>query len=188
MHRRAPTAILLALLGGLALLAAACGSSSGGAADAAGAGPAATAGTAAAGAGTVATTRSDLGQVLVDGQGMTLYLFTPDTGSQSTCTGTCAATWPPLGGPATAGSGVDAALLGTTTRPDGSVQVTYAGHPVYLYAGDAAPGDVSGQGVGGKWYVVDPSGDAVTAAATASSSTGGGSTSGGGSTGGGYGY
>ncbi len=115
---------------------------------------------------TVQLADSDLGSILVDGDGMTLYLFESDTGDTSTCTGDCAATWPPLIAEApTAGEGVDEALLGTTIRDDGEVQVTYDGHPLYGFASDRSPGDTEGQGVGDVWFVVDASGKAVTDAA-----------------------
>ena len=114
-----------------------------------------------ASAGTVAVAETSLGEVLVDGEGMTLYLFTNDSGGASSCSGGCAETWPPLtvdGEPA-GGEGVDAAKLGTIDRDDGSTQVTYNGHPLYLYQADSAPGDVNGQGVGGVWYAVTPDGE-----------------------------
>jgi predicted lipoprotein with Yx(FWY)xxD motif len=110
---------------------------------------------AAAGA-TVALADSSLGEILVDGAGMTLYMFEPDEAGPSTCTEGCLAAWPALAGPASAGDGVDASLLGTATRPDdGSEQVTCDGWPLYTYAEDAAPGDVTGQGANDKWYVLD---------------------------------
>lgn len=109
----------------------------------------------------VALASTEFGEVLVDGDGRALYLFEPDDAGESTCYDECAATWPPVTGPATAGSGVDATLLGTTTRTDGSVQVTYAGWPLYLFAGDDSPGDVNGQGVNDVWWVVDADGEAV---------------------------
>jgi predicted lipoprotein with Yx(FWY)xxD motif len=114
------------------------------------------------GASTVATADTDLGAILVDGEGMTLYLFMPDAQGASQCVDSCASTWPPLAGPATAGDGVDEALLGTADRPDGSAQVTYNGWPLYHFASDAAAGDTNGQGVGDIWYVVDASGNAIT--------------------------
>jgi len=120
-----------------------------------------------AGASKVALASSSFGKILVDGDGMTLYVFTPDTGTASTCTGGCAQAWPPLVGPATPGDGTAAADLGTTTRDDGSTQVTYHGHPVYHFAGDSAAGDTSGQGSGGKWFVIDGTGVAIKAAAGA---------------------
>jgi predicted lipoprotein with Yx(FWY)xxD motif len=115
------------------------------------------------GASTVATAESDLGTILVDGDGMTLYLFMPDAQGASTCLDSCAGTWPALAGPATAGGGVDQALLATANRPDdGSAQVTYNGWPLYHFASDAAPGDTNGQGVANIWFVVDPGGNAIT--------------------------
>lgn len=113
-----------------------------------------------------------LGSILVDGQGRTLYLFEPDKQSgTSTCYGTCAHGWPPLLLPSgvsapVAGSGVSSTLLGTTHRTDGTVEVTYNKWPLYLWIGDSSPGQATGQGLdndGGLWYVVSPSGDAITA-------------------------
>jgi predicted lipoprotein with Yx(FWY)xxD motif len=112
------------------------------------------------GGATVAVANGDLGQMLVDSQGRTLYLFLSDKGSTSTCEADCASTWPALTvtGQPTAGDGVDAATLGTTTRPDGGTQVTIDGHPLYMFSGDAAAGDTNGQGIGGVWFVVSPDG------------------------------
>lgn len=108
---------------------------------------------------TVAT--SALGDHLVDGAGRTLYLFKPDAQGESTCYDQCEANWPPFTGTVTAGSGVDAGLIGSTTRNDGSSQVTYNGWPLYLFANDAAPGDTNGQGINDVWYVVAANGDAI---------------------------
>ena len=118
---------------------------------------------AAASGATVGLGDSDLGEVLVDAEGMTLYLFTQDSEGTSACVDGCAEAWPPLvaDGAPTAGDGVDESLLGTIERADGSTQVTYNGHPLYTYAADEAPGDTVGQGVGDVWYVVDASGEAV---------------------------
>lgn len=107
------------------------------------------------------------GQILVDGKGMTLYLFVKDTSTASTCYTQCATFWPPVPttGPPQAGAGVDASLLATTTRTDGKVEVTYAGHPLYYFLKDKVPGDTTGQGVNGfgdLWWVVSPSGAAIT--------------------------
>jgi len=114
------------------------------------------------GASSVATADTDLGTILVDGEGRTLYLFMPDAQGASMCVDTCATTWPALAGPATAGAGVDETLLGTADRPDdGSAQVTYNGWPLYHFASDAAPGDTNGQGIGDIWFVVDANGNAV---------------------------
>jgi predicted lipoprotein with Yx(FWY)xxD motif len=105
-----------------------------------------------------------LGSFLVDDQGMTLYLFTKDTPNTSNCYDKCATAWPPLltTDEPVAGEGVDASLLGTTTRTDGTVQVTYNGWPLYYYEKDKAPGDVVGQDVGGVWFVVSATGEQVT--------------------------
>ena len=108
---------------------------------------------------TVATASTSLGTVLVDGAGKTLYTWDRDTGPASTCTGTCAATWPPLVLPSgvtapVAGPGVS--LLTSAPRPDDAtkLQVNWDGKPLYNYAADTAPGDVKGDGVGGTWHVV----------------------------------
>jgi predicted lipoprotein with Yx(FWY)xxD motif len=107
-----------------------------------------------------------LGRILVDGHGMTLYLFEKDTGMMSTCNGSCAKFWPPVTttGAAKAGSGLDAGKLGTTARSDGETEVTYNGHPLYYYAGDKQPGDTTGEGLnafGALWYVLSPAGKEV---------------------------
>lgn len=115
----------------------------------------------AAGETAVAVATTDLGDVLVDGSGRALYLFDNDEENTSNCAGQCVTNWPPLAGPATAGEGVDAALLGTIDREDGTVQVTYAGMPLYHFAADESPGDLNGQGVGGIWWLVAPDGSAV---------------------------
>ena len=104
-----------------------------------------------------------LGQYLADDKGMTLYLYTKDTKNTSVCYDKCATNWPPLfteGAPA-AGDGVDASLLGTTTRTDGKVQVTYNGWPLYYWIKDQKPGDTTGQLVGGVWFVLSPKGDKI---------------------------
>jgi len=119
--------------------------------------------------------------VVTDSKGMTLYWFVPDTSSASKCTGSCATYWPPVTGPVTAGSGVTG-MLGTITRPDGTTQATYDGHPLYTYAGDSAPGQAKGNGLnvsGGLWWEMTVSG-AKPATSTSTSGSGGG--------GGGYGY
>ena len=112
----------------------------------------------------VAVADTSLGEVLVDAEGRTLYLFEQDAGTEvSACTGSCAELWPPLTSDAapTAGEGLDAALLGVAEQPDGSSQVTYNGHLLYTYAQDSAPGDTNGQGVGDVWFAVTPAGEAV---------------------------
>ena len=109
---------------------------------------------------------TDLGEVLADGEGMTLYLFTEDSGGTSTCYDDCAAAWPPLTveDRAAVSGGLDEGLVGSIERDDGTTQVTYNGHPLYYWANDTAPGDVNGQGVNDVWYVVDAEGNAVTEA------------------------
>ncbi|HVB11319.1 MAG TPA: stalk domain-containing protein [Bacillota bacterium] len=98
-----------------------------------------------------------LGQIVVDGSGITLYHLTRDTATTSACYAECAATWPPLltTGTPVAGPGL-VGSLGTLTRTDGTMQVTYNGMPLYRYAGDSHIGDANGQGVGGIWFVVAP--------------------------------
>ena len=113
-------------------------------------------------AATVAIGSTDLGEVLVDGDGMTLYMFDPDEQGASTCDDDCADAWPPLiDEDPVAGEGVDEALLGTTERDDGEPQVTYDGWPVYLWASDQEPGDATGQGVQDDWWVVEADGTPV---------------------------
>lgn len=110
---------------------------------------------------------TDLGQVLIDARGRTLYLYTPDGKNTSTCYGQCASLWPPLlsSGKPRAAHGVKASLLGTTKRKDGKSQVTYAGHPLYFFAEDDEAGDVYGQGLQNIWYAVSAAGAKVTTAA-----------------------
>ena len=98
--------------------------------------------------------------VLTDAKGFTLYWFVPDTATRSNCIGTCAAYWPPVKGPATAGSDITG-KLGTIKRSDGTIQATYNGHPLYTYVGDGAPGRASGNGLnlnGGIWHEMTLSG------------------------------
>jgi predicted lipoprotein with Yx(FWY)xxD motif len=121
--------------------------------------------TAAAAAVTVA--QSSQGATLADSDGRTLYAFTKDQGSQSTCYGDCSATWPALtieGTPA-AGEGVDGSLLATTSRKDGAAQVTYKDRPLYYFSGDQQPGDTNGQGIGGVWFTLTPTGELIGATA-----------------------
>jgi predicted lipoprotein with Yx(FWY)xxD motif len=149
-----------------AMLAASCGGSSGSTAGASPS-PIASPSPAATGSKVAVATNAKLGQILVDSNGMTLYLFVADTGTTSTCYTQCATIWPPLftTGAPQAGAGVDASKLGTTTRTDGKVEVTYAGHPLYYFIKDKAAGDTTGQGVNGfgaLWWVLAPSGATIT--------------------------
>ena len=125
-----------------------------------------------------ASPSTDLGSVLVDSQGRTLYLFAKDQGTTSACSGACATAWPPLrvSGKPLAGGDVKASLLGTTKRSDGKPQVTYNGHPLYLFQGDKQPGDTSGEGVnafGAGWFALSSAGDAITDSAANGNGTSG---------------
>lgn len=107
---------------------------------------------------------AELGEILVDSQGRTLYLFEKDGTDQSNCSGTCAQVWPPLttDGSPKAGEGVAASKLGTLKRDDGSTQVAFDGHPLYLYAEDTQPGDTNGNELdqfGAEWYALHPDGE-----------------------------
>ena len=119
-----------------------------------------------------------LGKILVDSKGRTIYLFEKDSGPKSTCFGACAAAWPPVtaSGMPAVGSGLTASKVGTTRRSDGKAQVTYSGHPLYLYEADQNPGDVNGQGLnafGAAWYVLSPTGNEVTSQSSSSAGGGG---------------
>jgi predicted lipoprotein with Yx(FWY)xxD motif len=121
---------------------------------------------------TVVSTRdTSLGQILVDAQGRTLYLFQNDTGPASTCNGSCASYWPPVpvtGQPHASGKAA-ATWIGVVSRSDGKRQLTYAGHPLYYYVGDSKAGQANGQGLnqfGARWYVLNPAGVAVLSAAS----------------------
>src|SRR3954454_3541234 len=165
----------------VALAVAGCGGGNGGSSTAAASGPPKTASGQTATVGTASG--GSLGTILVDSQGRTLYLFEKDSGTKSACCGACATNWPPLrdSGKPTAGTGLNASLLGTTPRSDGNPQVTYNGHPLYTFVMDQKPGDTKGQGVtafGGSWFALNSAGNQVTAQASSSSS----------SSSGGYGY
>ena len=106
---------------------------------------------------------------------MTLYMFARDQGDKSMCSGACAKYWPPYTGTPKAGNGLQASLLGSTVRADGTKQVTYDGHPLYTYSGDSAPGATGGQGLntfGALWWVVAPDGKVVMTSAQQGSSGG----------------
>ena len=114
---------------------------------------------------TVDATESDLGTILTDEEGRTLYVFLSDSEGESTCYDDCAQTWPALEteGDPQAGEGADASLLGTTEREDGALQATYNEMPLYYYADDAEPGETNGQGVGDVWFVVSTAGEPIQA-------------------------
>jgi predicted lipoprotein with Yx(FWY)xxD motif len=185
MKRSKPIKLIagLAAVPVIALVAAGCGGGGyGGGDDSAAASPPPK--TASGHATTIGTaSEGNLGTILVDSQGRTLYLFEKDSGTSSACFGACAKAWPPLRNSEmpTVDSGLSAALVGTTSRSDGTPQVTYRGHPLYLFAGDEMPGDTSGQGstaFGGGWFALNSAGSQVAEQASSSSS----------SSGGGYGY
>jgi predicted lipoprotein with Yx(FWY)xxD motif len=175
-----------AVLAALALTVSACASSGSSSSTAtstpaAGASSPASSAPASSSGGTTLTAKT-IGsqQVLTNAQGLTVYWFAPDTSTKSNCTGSCATYWPPVKGPATAGSGVTG-TLGTITRSDGTTQATYDGHPLYTYVGDTAPGQNKGNGLnlsGGLWYEMTVSGSTPGTGAGASASA----------TKGGYGY
>ena len=105
-----------------------------------------------------------LGKVIVDAEGMTLYDFHKDKGTTSSCYGACAEAWPPLltSGTPKAMGGAQASLLGTTQRKDGTLQVTYNGHPLYGFVEDQKPGETNGNdvdGFGAQWYALMPNGE-----------------------------
>jgi predicted lipoprotein with Yx(FWY)xxD motif len=138
-------------------------------------------GSAAASSTKISIARTNIGRVLVDGRGHTLYLFQRDARGKSTCAGACAAYWPPLiaSGKPLAGAGVRQALLGTTKRRDGRLQVTYNHHPLYGFVSDVRRGDTTGEGLnayGGLWYAVSAAGAKTPKSDTAPTTTGTGST------------
>ena len=117
---------------------------------------------------------AELGDVLTDSAGLSLYRFDEDTAEppKSNCNGDCATAWPPVpANDASAGAGIDKALLGEVTRADGSKQLTIAGWPAYRYAKDTKAGDLTGQGVGGKWYALAPTGKKASVASLPGLST-----------------
>jgi predicted lipoprotein with Yx(FWY)xxD motif len=149
-----------------ALAVAGCGSSSGSNTSRSSAPPKTANGQSA----TVGVANENLGNILVDSQGRTLYLFRSDSGTKSACTRACAIDWPPLRatGKPTVGGGATASIVATSARSDGKSQVTYNGHPLYLFSGDQKPGDTNGEGVnafGGLWYALSSAGDQIVGSA-----------------------
>jgi predicted lipoprotein with Yx(FWY)xxD motif len=116
-------------------------------------------------AGTLTTKKTSLGTILAYGpKDLTVYLFEADKGGQSACSAACASVWPPITGKVTAAGGAISADLGSITRSGGTKQVTYKGHPLYLYVSDTSATDTTGQGstsFGAPWYVMSPSGAAI---------------------------
>jgi predicted lipoprotein with Yx(FWY)xxD motif len=162
---------------GIALAATACSSGSGSAGAAAPAASSATAQTSSAAPAQASSSAAAMtiglasvsgidGKFLASGHGRTMYLWEADKSSTSTCSGACAATWPPVitTGAPMAGSGVEQSLLGTSKRSDGTEQVTYNGHPLYYFAADTGAGMAKGQGskeFGADWYVVNAKGSKI---------------------------
>jgi predicted lipoprotein with Yx(FWY)xxD motif len=122
----------------------------------------------AAGGTALAVRSTSLGKILTDGRGFTVYAFDADKGTKSACSGACATAWPPVKATGTTphvGTGVTQSLVGQATRADGTRQLTYAGHPLYLYQGDSAPGDANGDGstaFGARWDALTASGEDAT--------------------------
>ena len=159
--------LIVASLAAAVLALTACGSSSSSSSSSAAPSSTPAAGASSSSSGNTLMVRT-IGstQVLTNSAGLTLYWFAPDTSTTSKCTGSCATYWPPVKGPATAGSGVTG-TLGVITRPDGTMQATYDGHPLYTYIADTAPGQNKGNGKnlsGGLWYEMTVSGATPAAA------------------------
>jgi len=116
-----------------------------------------------AGAATIKVAESDLGPILVDGSGRTLYAFTKDKNQSSNCGDACIAVWPALiaAKTAVAGEGAKAELIGQTKSTQGQQQATYGQWPLYYYVGDMVAGDVNGQGIDDEWFVLAPDGTLV---------------------------
>jgi predicted lipoprotein with Yx(FWY)xxD motif len=172
-----------------ALALAACGGKGGGGLYGAGASSPKASATASTGTNSArvgTTSIHGIGTVLDDARGFTVYHLTSETGGAIKCTGACASTWPPVlatGGSVPKVSGSLPGTLSTIRRPDGGMQVTYRGLPLYTYSGDMAAGEANGQGIQGVWFAVTPSGDA----SAANASTGGGASGSSGSAGYGFG-
>jgi predicted lipoprotein with Yx(FWY)xxD motif len=177
MTRSRPTTFLAsaALIPLAALAVTACGGGSAATAAA----PKTSSGSSA----TVGVAKTGLGNILVDSQGRTLYLFKADSAARSACSSACAMAWPPLlaTGKSTAGTGLTASELGTINRSGSSRQVTYNGHPLYRFIEDKKPGQTTGQGVtafGAAWFALTPSGNQASGAASSSGGGGGSGTPG----------
>jgi predicted lipoprotein with Yx(FWY)xxD motif len=116
----------------------------------------------AGGAVKIALAESPLGKILVDGKGMTLYVFAKDTATTSACSASCALAWPAVTGTTVEpGTGLDSKDFTSIKGQDGADQIVYDGHPLYVYAADAGPGQTTGQGVGGTWYVIGADGNPI---------------------------
>jgi predicted lipoprotein with Yx(FWY)xxD motif len=171
-----------AVLGAALVTAAACSSGSASPTTTSGNHSSASTSTTASGSTTSSTSSSvvdvaqaSAGPILVNHAGLTLYRYTPDGTGKSVCNGGCATAWPPLTVPAgttkvTGASAIESGSLGTITRSDGTLQVSYKGMPLYTFTGDTAPGQTNGQGAGGIWFYI-PVTSSSTASGTSSTST-----------------
>jgi predicted lipoprotein with Yx(FWY)xxD motif len=158
IHHGGGRAAAFVTVAALALAAAGCGSGPG--SPASGAVPSAT-------GDLLSAQPTSLGTILIGGNGRTVYEFANDKNGASTCAGACTANWPSVQAPAALPASLPGVTgkLGTTARSDGTRQLTVAGHPVYMFVGDSAPGQTNGQGItlnGGLWTVVSPAGEPVT--------------------------
>jgi predicted lipoprotein with Yx(FWY)xxD motif len=168
IRTRVALAVASVLLGAIVLTACGGGSGANGVAP-----PKTTTG----GPATIGPAKTSLGTILVDSHARTVYLFKGDVGTRSACSGACAQAWPPLlaHGRPRIGSGAKAPLIGTVRRSDGTVQVTYNGHPLYRFAQDHKPGDVAGQGLtafGAQWFTVSAAGNQLTSSPPSSGGSG----------------
>ena len=166
LHRGSPTLLGLAVLALSTFGLAGCGGG-GGSSNA----------STTAGTPTLRVASTGVGDALIDSENRAVYLFEKDARAKSMCLGACAHEWPPLrvSGKPTVGSGAKAALVGTIKRSDGKPQVTYNGHPLYLFLGDNTPGATNGQGktaFGAQWFVVSPAGAQLSGKSTAGRSNG----------------
>lgn len=118
----------------------------------------------------VHVSETDLGEVLVGPDGLTLYVFTADSNGTSTCYDACADLWPPVPADVEISSDLDQSIFSTTARDDGSEQLTVNGMPLYWYTPDESPGDTMGQAFNDVWFVVDPTGAMLESAAAGSDS------------------
>ncbi|MCU1617638.1 MAG: hypothetical protein JWO98_5178 [Frankiales bacterium] len=178
-RRRALLALPAVAAAGAALTLAACSPSAAhpGSSPSGGSSPSPSTGAAPAAGGTALAVRStSLGTILTDGRGFTLYAFEADQGTTSACSGACATAWPPAAATSASpdvGTGVTPSLVSEARQADGTTQLTYAGHPVYLFTHDSAPGSTSGQGLqafGARWDVLTAAGQELTTGSTASTS------------------
>jgi predicted lipoprotein with Yx(FWY)xxD motif len=176
MNRRIGIVLGAAAVTLLALAGCSSGGSGGGAYGGSSPSPSSSASSSGSSSGpALSTATTSLGTVLVDGRGLTVYVFDKDTkgATTSACSGACASQWPAVDA-TSATPKVDGVTgtVGTITGVDGKLQVTVNGWPLYTFAGDSSAGDVTGQGVGGLWWVVGPDGNKMGAASGSGSTSG----------------